>query len=300
MLGQLSMKSDGQLRDKVQAAIDRLRCFEPQEGYWVAFSGGKDSQCVYHLCKMAGVKFEAHYAVTSVDPPELVQFIKDHYPDAWAGRVHQYNSDGKAITMWNLIPQKKRPPTRIVRYCCEVLKESSGDGRVTVTGVRWAESSKRNANHGIVTFQNAGKKQTNKVLDLAPSSAHTTSSGRLILNDDNAESRRAVEFCYRTHKTLVNPIVDWDDDDVWEFLNTNNIPHCCLYDEGFKRLGCIGCPLGGKQKQELQRWPKYREMYIRSFEKMLKARREAGVETTKWKNAEDVMKYWLQEEDTEG
>ena len=62
--------------DKVEKAIQRLRVFEPPEGYHVAFSGGKDSQCIYHLCQAAGVKFDAHYSVTSVDPPELIRFIR--------------------------------------------------------------------------------------------------------------------------------------------------------------------------------------------------------------------------------
>lgn len=95
--------------------------------------------------------------------------------------------------------------------------------------------------------------------------------GGVVLNDDNDDSRRAVEFCYRTHKTMVNPIVDWDDNDVWEFLNSNNIPHCCLYDEGFKRLGCIGCPLSGSKNMErdFERWPKYKAMYIRAFQHMI-------------------------------
>lgn len=177
MLGQLSMTSDGRLRDKVQAAIERLKCFEPEEGYYVAFSGGKDSQCVYHLCQMAGVKFDAHYAVTSVDPPELVQFIKMHYPDAWAGRTHQYHADGRPKTMWSLIAEKKMPPTRVVRYCCEELKESSGHGRVTVTGVRWAESSNRNANQGLVTFPAAGKKLKKKVSENTANFTQTARGG---------------------------------------------------------------------------------------------------------------------------
>ena len=77
-----------ELQAKIGAAIARLKAFEPPEGYYVAFSGGKDSQTVYHLCQMAGVKFDAHYNVTSVDPPELVQFIKTHYPDAWRERAY--------------------------------------------------------------------------------------------------------------------------------------------------------------------------------------------------------------------
>ena len=97
--------------DKVQIAIDRLKAFEPKEGYYLAFSGGKDSQCIYHLDKMAGVKFDAHYSVTTVDPPELMRFIREQYPDVeweyhyWPDDPKYNHKSGKRrqITMWNLI-----------------------------------------------------------------------------------------------------------------------------------------------------------------------------------------------------
>ena len=269
MIEQMAFTPDGRIRGKVEAAIDRLKCFEPEEGYYVAFSGGKDSQCVYHLCQMAGVKFDAHYAVTSVDPPELVQFIKAHYPDAWENRVHQYK-DGKPVTMWSLIAEHTLPPTRKCRYCCEQLKEPGGQGRVVVTGVRWHESANRAKLHGVVTMPNAGKRLSKAVQEIAPG-AVKTGRGGVVLNDDNDESRRAVEHCYRTHKTMVNPIVDWLDEDVWNFLNSYGIEHCCLYDEGFRRMGCIGCPLSGAKNMErdFERWPKYKEMYIRAFQHMI-------------------------------
>lgn len=134
-------------RDKVKIAIGRLKTFEPPEGYFLAFSGGKDSQCIYHLAKMAGVKFDAHYSVTSVDPPELIRFIKEYYPDV--KREIPHDKDGKPITMWNLIPRKHIPPTRYVRYCCKELKECNGKERVVLTGVRWAESHKRKETSGV-------------------------------------------------------------------------------------------------------------------------------------------------------
>ena len=91
------------------------------------------------------------------------------------------------------------------------------------------------------------------------------------MNDDNDKTRRMVERCYRTTKTMVNPIIDWEESDVWEFLNSNNIQHCCLYDEGYTRIGCIGCPLGGseKMKRDFERWPKYKNLYIKAFQKMI-------------------------------
>lgn len=149
---QLQIASDGSIVGKVELAIKRLKAFEPPEGYYVAFSGGKDSQCVYHLCKMAGVKFDAHYTVTSVDPPELIKFIKNKYPDVEFAAQHyndnkpeHYYADGrpKPITMWSLIADSTMPPTQKMRYCCAALKETGGQGRLVVTGVRWAESSNR-------------------------------------------------------------------------------------------------------------------------------------------------------------
>ena len=141
MIGQLNIHGD----DMVQTAIKRLRTFEPPEGYYLAFSGGKDSVVIKELADMAGVKYDAHYTLTSVDPPELVQFIKS-FPDVQIDKPR--DKDGKQITMWNLIPKKKMPPTRVVRYCCASLKETQGQGRFVITGVRKAESAKRSKRGG--------------------------------------------------------------------------------------------------------------------------------------------------------
>lgn len=141
MIHQLNIQG----KDKVQVAIDRLRAFEPPEGYYLAFSGGKDSVVIKALADMAGVKYDAHYTLTSVDPPELVHFIKT-FKDVAIDRP--MDKDGHQVTMWNLIPKKKLPPTRIARYCCAELKEHGGDGRFTVTGVRWAESARRKLTRG--------------------------------------------------------------------------------------------------------------------------------------------------------
>lgn len=144
-----------ELAEKVTASIERLKAFEPEEGYYLAFSGGKDSVCCKALLDMSGCRYDSTYRVTSVDPPELVHFIKENHPDVKM-EVPRY-PNGKPITMWNLIPKKLMPPTRLVRYCCEFLKEGGGDGRKVVTGVRWAESFNRRTNQGTVTISRKNK-----------------------------------------------------------------------------------------------------------------------------------------------
>lgn len=248
---------------------------------------------------MAGVKFDAHYNVTSVDPPELIYFIRSQYPDVSIDIPHDTN--GKPVSMWSLIAKNKIPPTRMVRYCCEALKEVGGKERVTVTGVRWEESARRSAMHDVVDF--IGKpKNTEKIAKQLGATYTLNRNGNVILNDDNDANRRMVEQCYRTRKTIVNPIIDWMDTDVWEFLNdVVKVPHCVLYDEGFKRLGCIGCPMSGSKNmvKEFERWPKYKELYLRAFERMIKShpgeiKLFEDTDLDARSQAERMMEWWIQ------
>ena len=256
------------MNGKVQKAIQRIQTFEPSDGYFLAFSGGKDSQCIYHLAQEAGVKFEAHFHLTSVDPPEVVCFIRDNYPDVIVDRPR--------MTMWQLIVKKKFPPTRRIRYCCSELKEGGGMGRAVITGVRWAESTRRKANRSILELN-----------------AYTKS--KIMLNNDNDDARRMFETCQLKGKHILNPIVDWLTEDVWEYLDGNGISHCCLYDEGFHRIGCIGCPMSREKgmTRDFERWPKYYQAYLRAFERMLIARQKSGLNCSFWPDAQAVMDWWI-------
>ena len=293
-----------ELKEKIKASIERLKAFEPKngEGYYLAFSGGKDSVVCKALMDMAGVKYDATYRITTVDPPELVQFIKEKHPDV--KREYPRYSDGTVATMWNLIPRMMMPPTRIARYCCKVLKEDGGDGRMTVTGVRWAESVNRKRNQGLVTMMGAA---SSKAVGDNPNFSKTDRGG-VILTNDNADSRRMVEQCYVRHKVTVTPIIDWEHRDVWGFIRGENIPYCHLYDEGWHRLGCVGCPMATTRdrEKEFMRWPKYKAMYLRAFQKMLDRRIERHKEDPSrpvWRQggydtgiptAQDVYNRWME------
>lgn len=191
--------------DMVDRACKLLRAHEPPEGFFVAFSGGKDSIVMLDVVRRAGVKHDVHYNLTTNDPPELVHFIRDRYPDVEWIRPEK--------TMWRLIAVRGLP-TRIGRYCCQELKELTGAGRIVVTGIRTAESNSRS-------------------------------------------KRREFERCTRTGgKWYLHPIKDWSDADVWTYIRSERLPYCCLYDEGFKRLGCVICPCNRKVAKSMERWPK--------------------------------------------
>lgn len=295
-----------ELQEKVQKSIERLKAFENvamrhaddgQKGYYLAFSGGKDSVAVKALADLAGVPYDAHYRLTSVDPPELVRFIKDKHPDVHIDipRYETGPDEGKQITMWNLIQKKKYPPTRLARYCCEFLKEDGGDGRMCITGVRWAESVNRKNNQGVVTVYGGGKSLADEFGD---SRVFTNRQGGVVLTNDNEDARQVVDACVTRHKTVLNPIIDWTDREVWDFIHAEKIPYCELYNEGFHRLGCIGCPMARRhgRERDFARWPKYKQAYIHAFEKMMKIRKEQGLTSKKvpWETAQDVFNWWME------
>ena len=255
-------------KNKVEVAIERLKLFEPPEGYYLAFSGGKDSVVIKALADMAGVKYDAHYSHTSVDPPELIRFIKDVHPDV----IIEYPryKDGTRITMWNLIPKKKIPPTRMVRYCCEKLKETGGNGRFCITGVRWDESVRRKSARAGLEIEK-GEKTRDRY------------------DPDNPPDEHLYRMCPTKGKHILNPIIDWTTEEVWEFIDRFDVPYCKLYDEGCTRLGCIGCPMTAKQSEELEKYPKYKQAYIRAFDRML----QLNDRTYSWDNGEDVMNWWI-------
>ena len=137
------------LIQKEKDAIERLRAFEPKSGepYYLCYSGGKDSDVIRILAQLACVKHEIHHNLTTVDAPETVQYVKS-IPGVIIDKARY--EDGTPKTMWNLIPKKKMPPTRIVRWCCSELKESGGKGRLKITGVRLAESQNRRNNSNLI------------------------------------------------------------------------------------------------------------------------------------------------------
>lgn len=216
-----------QLQKKIDYSIDLLRKCEDmalrmdaENGFYLAFSGGKDSQALYHIVKLAGVKFKAHMNLTSIDPPEVIRFVKKQYPDVELIKPK--------MSIYDMAKKKGMLPTRIIRWCCAEYKEMSGAGKVTLIGIRHAESARRSKRNEIET----GDRKF---------------SGNF---DQWSEHKEKMVTCVGgKDKILVSPIMHWTEKDVWEFLNAQNIPHCSLYDKGYTRIGCICCPMSSNKQK---------------------------------------------------
>lgn len=176
-----------------------------------AFSGGKDSTVLKHLVTQTGITCNWYYLVTTLDPPESVQFIRRHHPDVQFIRPDLSFHD-------ELI--RRGPPTPNARWCCLLYKER-----------------------------------------------YTPTTGPVYMGMRAAESRRRATILSEitshrhTHSKIVLPIFRWADDHIWHYIRDHNIPYCTLYDEGFDRIGCVGCPLAYNRPKHFQRWPTIAERW---------------------------------------
>lgn len=250
----------------------------------ITYSGGKDSDVLLHLAEISGIPFEVLHSLTTADAPETVRHVYDTFRRLESEGIKctvdkHVQPDGSRVTMWNLMPRKLMPPTRLARYCCAGLKEGGGKGRFIATGVRWAESPARKKNRGSLEVIHRDRKKS------------------LVLANDNDENRRLFETCELKGKRVVNPIVDWQEVDVLDYAAAERIPMNPLYCEGWKRVGCIGCPMASKKQRYtgFARYPQFRAAYIRAFDKMLTQRIARGKETYGWRSGMDVYHWWMED-----
>lgn len=282
--------------DLEQKAIKRIQAASEMSLYHYGkplvctYSGGKDSDAMLELFRRGGIPFEVHNSHTTADAPQTVRHIRDTFHklevDGIKCTIEMPTYKGERTSMWKLIPQKLMPPTRMIRYCCAVLKETGCANRFIATGVRWAESTQRKDRE---EFEKVGATKATK----------EKFTSVMLMNDNDAR-RRMNEHCMQKKKMVVNPIIDWKDSDVWEFIHSEKIPTCELYQCGYERVGCIGCPMAGKKRyKEFADFPKYKNLYIHAFDRMVKERKSRGL-PCQWKNGNDAFLWWMDDENIEG
>ena len=256
---------------KVEKSIELLKKAEKlaialnDEGFKLAFSGGKDSQVMYQLAKMAEVRFHAYYNITTNDPPENVYFIRNYYKDVTM--VHPKETYTKLI-------EKKGLPLIHRRYCCAILKESFGAGSVVLLGVRREESRKRAKYEDFDIMSRRKEHQgTKKTLEQVIEANHECIKGQ--------------------DKIIVRPILEWTEKEIWQFIYDYNLPINKCY-EHVGRVGCMFCPFSSKRALEYyeKKYPKFRDNIVKALGKYMEKgewNMTAEEYYEKWKRHESVM-----------
>lgn len=264
-----------QLQSKIDYSIQLIRKAEKTalryrpEGFFVAFSGGKDSQVLLKLTQLAGVHYTAEHRLTTIDPPENVHFIKQHYPSVQIVRPK--------LSFWRLCLKYRMLPNRRMTFCCHDQKELVNEHSVTLTGVRRAESARR-SNRPEVYLQTRRRHPE-------------FTQGTL---DEFTKYQEIVVDCLRgKDKLTINPILYWSDEDVWDFIHHYDLPINPLYTKGYARVGCLFCCLANYKhiKREAEQYPLYYQAFLRLIARIRKANIEAkGIDY--WADLTDEEYFW--------
>ena len=231
----------------------------------VGYSGGKDSDVILQLAKESGVPFRVTHNLTTADPPDNVYYIRGVFA-ALREEGIDCRINVPRRSLWKIMRETLVIPSRMMRVCCSELKERKmADAPYIVTGVRWAESAGRRAKSGIAMVYTASDRST-----------RAAAAG--LLTTDDASSRRLFEQCAMRGVRVLNPIIDWSDSDVWDYLHSRGIDGNPLYKEGWTRIGCVGCPLAGRRACELEfaRYPRLYKAWHDAIAYVIAKREEMG------------------------
>jgi phosphoadenosine phosphosulfate reductase len=254
--------------NKVKVAIETIQKAESlalkyqDYGFCLAFSGGKDSIVIYKLCEMAGVKFKPVMNLTTVDPPEMMRFIRKNYPQVELVRPIK--------NFYQIIIDYQSLPTMTKRFCCKELKEQSGAGTVTIIGIRRAESNKRAKRNEL---EISGRKYSNS------------------LDQFNIDNESQILCIKGKDKILLSPIINWSNSDVWTFIRDHNMPYCELYDQGYQRVGCMFCPYCTPKSKirDLNKYP----LVAREIKKSISKLCDMGKYTEFNNDVDEIFNWWI-------
>lgn len=270
-----------QLRKKIEHSVTLVRRaerlaleYDAEDGFYNTFSGGKDSQALFYIVKMAKVKFKTHMSLTSVDPADVIRFVKREYPSVVRHKPK--------MSMFADAVEKQILPTMRVRWCCADFKESAGAGKVTLIGIRAQESNRRAKRNEVEVSNRTFSGNLSQFFTWSESEKEKKMKKlKRKLNEDefSVSTDNEVHCINGKDSILISPIFHWTEHDVWYFLNEIiHAPHCSLYDEGYTRIGCILCPMATpkSKRRDVERFPHVKRGWI----KAIKAIRRGGYSET--------------------
>lgn len=300
------------LADKIEESYKVLRlAAEMSKTYYekplvLTYSGGKDSDVLVQLAFecLDVADFEIFNSHTTVDAPETVYYIRDRFKEWESNGVkctihYPHYRDGRPMSMWSLIVDKQIPPTRIQRYCCKNLKEVNTPNRFVATGVRALESINRRG-RDFFSFLETRKDERHfysleHTDEVFHESLEKTEGG---VQEESPWDCLLIANAKKNKNLMCNPIYKWTDTDVWSFIRERNMKYNPLYDHGWARVGCVGCPMATNQLWEFEKYPKYKQLYIKAFDRMINRRKEVGKinkNNSVWLSGETVFRWWTKD-----
>lgn len=213
-------------------AINYIQSYKEKysiEDMFVSFSGGKDSTVTSHLVTTALGKVLHIFGDTTLEFPYTYEYKKRFNKNPESSGIRIISAKNREKNFEDLC-KTVGPPSRVMRWCCTVFK--TGAIQKTISS---AFKDKTN----ILTFYGI---------------RHSESASR-------SKYERESESPKIAKQTVVSPIIDWIDFDVWLYILSTGIDFNYAYKLGYSRVGCWCCPNNGAWSEFLSKVHMY-DQYI--------------------------------------
>lgn len=224
---------------------------------FVSFSGGKDSTVTSDIVtKALGTPEILHiFGDTTLEFPETLEYVKRFKKNN--PKTPMVIAKNKEKNFFELC-QAIGPPSRVMRWCCTVFKTGAINKKINTLF-----KNKKN----ITTFYGIRRSE----------------SASRNKYDRKADSPKIIK------QTVISPIIDWFDFDIWLYILTTGIDFNRAYRYGYTRVGCWCCPNNGMWSEFLskiymsEQYKSFRELLVEFAGSIGKLDREEYIDSGNWK-----------------
>lgn len=211
----------------------------------VSFSGGKDSTVTSHIVNRAlGTNKVLHiFGDTTLEFPYTLEYRKRFNKNEESHGVRVLTAKNREKNFEDLC-EIIGPPSRVMRWCCTIFKTGA---------IQKTISSAFKEKNNILSFQGI---------------RHNESISR-------SKYERESESSKILKQTVVSPIIDWIDYDVWLYILTTKIDFNEAYRLGWSRVGCWCCPNNGAWSEFLAKVHMY-DQYVHWHELLVNFAKKIG------------------------
>lgn len=211
----------------------------------VSFSGGKDSTVTSHIVnRVLGTNKVLHiFGDTTLEFPYTLEYRKRFNKNEESHGVRVLTAKNREKNFEDLC-EIIGPPSRVMRWCCTIFKTGA---------IQKTISSAFKEKNNILSFQGI---------------RHNESISR-------SKYERESESSKILKQTVVSPIIDWIDYDVWLYILTTKIDFNEAYRLGWSRVGCWCCPNNGAWSEFLAKVHMY-DQYVHWHELLVNFAKKIG------------------------